>query len=58
MFVIKLERKIQIAGKNFSDDFWKRKGKLIEKIVREAYEEGFREGVYAALNKPRPEDKK
>lgn len=53
-----LERKIQIAGKNFSEDFWKRKGKLIEKIVREAYEEGFREGVYAALNKPRPEDKK
>ena len=53
-----LEHKIEIAGKNFSEDFWKKKEKVFEKIIKEAYTEGFREGVYTALNKQKPEDKK
>ena len=52
-----LEHKIEIVVRNFSEDFWKKNEKVFEKIIKEAYTEGFREGVYAALNKQKDIDK-
>jgi uncharacterized protein YnzC (UPF0291/DUF896 family) len=39
------ERKIEIVAKNFSADSWDKYEKTLEKMIRSAYIEGFKEGV-------------
>ena len=42
------ERKIEIIAKNFSYDYLNKHKKTLEKIIRSAYIEGFKEGVRKA----------
>lgn len=42
------ERKIEIVAKNFSSDFWDKYEKTLEKMIRSAYIEGFKEGARKA----------
>jgi uncharacterized protein YnzC (UPF0291/DUF896 family) len=39
------ERKIETVAKNFSADSWDKYEKTLEKMIRSAYIEGFKEGV-------------
>lgn len=49
MIIMINERKIEIVAKNFSSDSWGKYEKTLEKMVRSAYIEGFKEGVKKAL---------
>jgi len=40
-----LEQKIKIVGKNYADEYLRKNRKAIEKMIKDAYMEGFREGV-------------
>ena len=42
------ERKIEIIAKNFSSDYLNKHKNTLEKIIRSAYIEGFKEGVQKA----------
>ena len=43
------ERKIEIIAKNFSSDYLNKHKNTLEKIIRSAYIEGFKEGVKKAV---------
>lgn len=43
------KRKIAIVAKNFSSDSWGKYEKTLEKMIRSAYIEGFKEGVQKAI---------
>ena len=45
MAVMTLEQKINIVGKNYADEYLRKNRKAIEKTIKDAYMEGFREGV-------------
>ena len=42
------ERKIDFVAKNLSSDFWDKYEQTLEKMIRSAYIEGFKEGVRKA----------
>ena len=43
------ERKIEIIAKNFSYDYLNKHKKALEKMIKNAYIEGFKEGVQKAI---------
>ena len=40
-----LEQKINIVGKNYAEEYLRKNHKALEKMLKDAYMEGFREGV-------------
>ena len=43
------ESKIEIVAKNFANTYFQANAKMIEDIIKQAYAEGFKQGVRKAL---------